>query len=210
MESKLGTNAGAPGPVRRLGESWRFIREMVRQPRTVGAILPSGQVMARRMASLIDMASGLPVLELGPGTGAITRAILATGLPAERLFQVEYSGEFARLLAARFPGVHVLQGDAFDLETALGRHNRLRFDTAISGLPLLNFDVAARIRFVEGVLDRLAPGRPLVQFTYGPRAPAPPRGGNYETIRYAHVWRNVPPATLWIYRRGAASGPGGH
>ena len=186
----------------RFDEELRFFKGWVDKPKAVGSIIPTSSVTARRMASVIDPASGLPVLELGPGTGVITRAILARGVMPEKLFAVEYSAEFVAHLKARFSGVNVIQGDAFNLDETLGEHAGLTFDAVVSGVPLLNFPVAQRVRYVEGLLDRLPRGRPVVQLTYGPRSPVPPGRGDYRVTRFDFIIRNIPPTTLWLYSRG--------
>ncbi|RST84669.1 methyltransferase domain-containing protein [Aquibium carbonis] len=179
----------------------RFLRGWIEKPRAVGSILPTSAVTARRMASVIDVSSGLPVLELGPGTGVITRAILQRGLPPERLYCVEHSRDFADHVRRLFPSVNVVRGDAFALDRTLGDDRGLVFDAAISGVPLLNFPVPQRIAYVEALLDRLPVGRPVVQFTYGPFSPVPAGPGSYTVEHFDFVLRNVPPAQLWIYRR---------
>lgn len=184
----------------RFSDEIRFLSDLKRQPKSVGAIWPTGQIMARRMASVVSPASGLPVLELGPGTGVITHAILERGLRPGLLHAVEYSPNFAAELRLRFPAIHVHQGDAFTLQETLGEGASLRFDCAVSALPLLNFPVAMREKFIGDVLSRMAPGRPLIQFSYGPFAPVPARAGQWSVERYDFVLRNIPPARLWIYR----------
>ncbi|MFN3546727.1 MAG: phospholipid N-methyltransferase PmtA [Mesorhizobium sp.] len=179
----------------------RFLRGMIETPRAVGAIMPTSAAVSRLMASVIDTNSGLPVLELGAGTGVITRAILARGIAPQKLHLVEYSADFADHLRRTFPRANVLQGDAFDLDQTLGENRDLVFDTVISGVPLLNFPVAQRIAYVEDLLDRLPAGRPVVQFTYGPFSPVPAGRGNYTVEHLGFVLRNMPPAQLWIYRR---------
>jgi phosphatidylethanolamine/phosphatidyl-N-methylethanolamine N-methyltransferase len=153
------------------------------------------------MASLVDTASGLPVLEIGPGTGVVTRAILARGVAPENLWCVEYSPEFTRHLQAHFPDCHIVHGDAFALEKALPPPSDMLFDCVISGLPLLNFTVPQRVELIEDWLERVPFGRPVVQFTYGPRSPLPPGLGNYIAHHHTLVLRNVPPANIWTYRR---------
>lgn len=181
----------------------RFLRGWIKTPRAVGAILPTSAAVSRLMASVIDTASELPVLELGAGTGVITRAILARGIAPQKLHLVEYSADFAAHLRRSFPRVNVVQGDAFDLSSTLGEDRNLVFDAVISGVPLLNFPVAQRIAYVEDLLDRLPPGRPVVQFTYGPFSPVPAGGGDYTVEHLGFVLRNMPPAQLWIYRRAS-------
>lgn len=186
----------------RFDEELRFFRGWVDKPKAVGSIIPTSMVTARRMASVIDATSGLPVLELGPGTGVITRAILERGVKPDKLFAIEYAAEFVAHLKARFPEVNLIQGDAFNLDGTLGENAGLTFDTVISGVPLLNFPVEQRVRYVEDLLDRVPAGRPVVQLTYGPRSPVPPGRGNYRVTRFDFIIRNIPPTTLWLYSRG--------
>lgn len=187
----------------RFSDEIRFLSDLRRQPKAVGAIWPTGQIMARRMASVVDLSSGLPVLELGPGTGVITHAILERGLAPGLLHAVEYSPAFAGELRLRFPSIHVHEGDAFKLDAILDAQSGLKFDSAVSALPLLNFPAAMREHLIKDVLGRLAPGRPLIQFSYGPFAPVPAKAGSWSVERYDFVLRNIPPARLWIYRSDA-------
>lgn len=182
-------------------EELRFFKGWLHRPKAVGSIIPTSSVTARRMASIVNADSGLPVLELGPGTGVITRAILARGVRPENLYAVEYAADFVRHLRRLFPQVNVVHGDAFDLDKALGAASGTTFDCAVSGVPLLNFPVASRIAYVEDVLDRLPPGRPMVQLTYGPLSPIPAGRGNYTVEHFRFVLRNIPPTQLWLYRR---------
>lgn len=188
----------------RFGEEVRFFKGWMDGPKAVGAVLPTSSITARRMASVVRPASGLPVLELGPGTGVITRAILQSGVQPEDLWSVEYSPDFVDHLRQEFSDVHIVQGDAFNLDEALGEHRGLEFDCVISAVPLLSFPTQRRIEFVEDLLNRIPAGRPIMQITYGPRSPVPGRGRRFSVEHYDFVFRNFPPAQLWIYRRNAA------
>jgi phosphatidylethanolamine/phosphatidyl-N-methylethanolamine N-methyltransferase len=181
----------------------RFFKGWIDKPKAVGSIVPTSSVTARRMASVIDPNSGLPVLEVGPGTGVITRAILARGIKPESLYAVEYSEDFVRHLRRHYPRVNVIRGDAFDLDKTLGENRNLVFDSVISGVPLLNFPVAQRISYLNSLLDRIPAGRPVVQLTYGPLSPIPAGRGDYTVKHFDFVIRNIPPTQLWIYRRPA-------
>lgn len=186
---------------KRFDEELRFFRGWVDQPRNVGSIIPTSSVTARRMASVIDPSSSLPVLELGAGTGVITKAILEHGVAPENLYAVEYSQDFIAHLKAQFPGVNVIQGNAFNLDDTLGDKRDLTFDAVVSGVPLLNFPVEQRVAYVEDLLGRIPEGRPIVQLTYGPKSPVPPGKGDYVVEHLDFVIRNIPPTRLWTYRR---------
>ncbi len=187
---------------KKFDEEIRFFKGWIDGPKRVGAILPTSAYTARRMASLINPRSGLPVLELGPGTGVITKAILQRGVPAKDLVAIEYSSDFYEHLTQHYPDVRFINGDAFDLDRTLGELKDQQFDAVISGIPLLNFPMQARIDLLESLLDRMAPGRPVVQISYGPVSPIVARPERYHIQHFDFVVRNIPPAQLWVYRRG--------
>lgn len=186
---------------RHFRDELRFVRGLIDRPRTTGAILPSSARMATRMASVINVGSGLPVLELGPGTGVITRAILKTGIEPARVWSVEYSQEFVRHLRKAHPDINVVRGDAFALSATLGPKAPAQFDCVISGIPLLNFPMHARVSMLIDLLERIPVGRPVVQFSYGPKSPIAPTPDHYTIERFAIILRNIPPAQVWIYRK---------
>ena len=178
-----------------LQDNLRFFRALLARPRKVGAFAPSGPHLARAMAAQIQVDG--PVLELGPGSGSLTTGILER-IPASQLTCIEYDHDLCQLLKARFHGVHVIHGDAFNLEHTLGHSEP--FAAIISGLPLLNFPMAERQRLMETATARLLPGGVFVQFSYGlaPSVPAPP---GFTVSRAASVWANVPPARVYVYRK---------
>lgn len=181
----------------------KFFKGWIDKPKAVGSIVPTSSITARKMASIVNPKSGLPVLEVGPGTGVITRAILALGVKPENLYAVEYSTDFVRHLRRLYPGVNVIEGDAFNLNATLGDKRDMVFDSVVSGVPLLNFPVPQRIAYIESLLDRIPAGRPIVQLTYGPLSPIPPGRGDYTVKHFDFIIRNIPPTQLWIYRREA-------
>ncbi|OBQ94699.1 phospholipid N-methyltransferase PmtA [Mesorhizobium sp. AA23] len=199
--------ARGPGLRKALAEKFddelKFFKGWIDKPKAVGSIVPTSSVTARKMASIVNPKSGLPVLEVGPGTGVITRAILAQGVKPENLYAIEYSTDFVRHLRRLYPRVKVIEGDAFNLDATLGDKRDLVFDSVVSGVPLLNFPVAQRIAYIESLLDRIPVGRPIVQLTYGPLSPIPPGRGDYTVKHFDFIIRNIPPTQLWIYRREA-------
>jgi phosphatidylethanolamine/phosphatidyl-N-methylethanolamine N-methyltransferase len=180
-----------------LADNLRFLRALARRPKNIGAVLPSGPALARAIAEQMPLTG--PVLELGAGTGVVTRALLGHGVAPAALTVVEFDADMAAELACRYPAVRVIQGDAFDLAGTLGS-GAGPFAGIISGLPLLNFPVPRRRAFMEGLTRQLAPGAPIVQFSYGTHAPVVPPDG-FSVHRAALVWANIPPARVWVYRR---------
>ena len=184
-----------------VGDEFRFIRGWVANRKKIGAISPSSRALARLMVQQADPDPEGYALELGPGSGVFTQALIDAGVPPERIIAVEHSEEFCRLLSQRFPTLSVVKGDAFDLEKALEPYVGIKFSAAISGLPLLSFPREVRMGCIEGVLDRLQPGKSLVQFSYGALGPMPSIPGRFTATASKWVLMNLPPARVWTYRR---------
>lgn len=180
----------------------RFLQAWIRKPRQTAAIVPSSQYLGRLMAAQIDPRGGR-VMELGGGTGALTREILATGLPADQLEVVEINGEFARNLRRSLPGVSILETPAqcVAAEAAGGAGG---YQCVISGLPLLAMNKELQHAILAESFKLLRVGGALVQFTYSPRPPVARRVARQLGLRVEKVGtivRNVPPATVFSYRR---------
>lgn len=182
-------------------DEYRFVRGWVGNRKSIGAVSPSSRALARLMVKQADPDPSGYTLELGPGTGVFTQALIDAGIPAGRIIAVEHNDEFCRLLAKRFPALNVVQGDAFDLDKTLAAYNGTRFSAALSGLPLLSFPKPLRLKCVEAVLDRLAPGRGMIQFSYGPNGPVEAIRGRIAVTKSKWVLMNLPPARVWTYKR---------
>jgi phosphatidylethanolamine/phosphatidyl-N-methylethanolamine N-methyltransferase len=176
-----------------------FVERMARNPRAVGAISPASPALAEAMAREVDFTQAGRVLELGPGTGAITKALIRRGLGAERVLAVEADPTFARMLRHRFPGLEVIEGDATDARRV---EERGPFLGIISSLPLLNFPPHERAGVVLALLRLLPHGAPFVQYSYGVRPPLP-RSPELRVSLADKVWRNLPPARVWVFRTRA-------
>lgn len=179
-----------------------FLRSLALDPRSVGAIAPSGPSLANLITSEIDPAYG-PVLELGPGTGVFTEALLKRGVRESDLTLIEYGSDFMRLLQQNFPKARVLWMDA-----AWMLSHRLfdgsRFGAAISGIPLLNLPSRKVIAILEGVFANLREGGALYQFTYGMHCPIARSELDHlglKATRIGRVYLNVPPASVYKITR---------
>lgn len=192
----------------------RFLRQWIQNPGVVGAVAPSGPALAKAMASYVDLARPGPIVELGPGTGPVTKALLARGIPLDRLLLVEYETKFCHLLTERYPGVKIVQGDAYGLKATLAGHIEGGVATIISSLPLLNRPERDRIELLHQAFDLMGPDGLFIQFTYGLAiSPMPIHahglGGAYVGKGSAPVLLNIPPARVWRYRRAGHSGGSG-
>ena len=180
----------------------RFIKTLFESPRATGAVSPSGRFLARAMAGAVDLGRPGLVVELGPGTGPVTKALMERGVPAEDLVLVEYEEGFCRLLAQRFPNVRVVQGDAYRLKNTLADIVDRPIRAVVSSLPLLNEPPARRQELVAQAFSLMAPGGAFIQFTYGVVSPVPRRidALSLSAEASAPIWLNLPPARVWVYR----------
>jgi len=184
-----------------ISDEVRFLRNWLGNPLRIGAVAPSGPQLAALMASRLDPAVPGPIVELGPGTGVVTAAVLARGIAPDRLISIEYNPDFCRLLAERFPGVRIVRGDAYRLRTTLAADAHQPLAGVVSSLPLFTRPPAERLRLINDALDLLTPGAPFIQFSYALVPPVPENAGDFTIGRSNWVVRNLPPARVWTYRR---------
>ena len=186
----------------RLDDEVRFLRSWIEKPLHMGAVMPSGRVLARTMAQYVDINSSGPVVELGPGTGAITNALIEHGVDQKRLVLVEYNPGFCALLRDRYPHARIVQGDAYKLRDSLWDVLNVPASAVVSGLPLVTKPMLTRLRLIRDAFLALAPGAPFVQFTYSVAPPIPKSLPGVSTEASERIWMNLPPARVWVYRKG--------
>ncbi len=186
-----------------------MLRQWLKHPRRTAAIAPSGPELATAMVAELPPGTRR-VIELGGGTGALTEALLAHGIAAQDLLVVELNDAMHARLQRRFPQARNVHGDARQLrEIALaqGFVGEDAADAIISGLGVLSMDRALQRDIYAAAFDCLRRGGRLIQFTYGPQPPLDDevaRELGLHAVRGAFVLRNVPPATVYVYRRADA------
>ena len=185
----------------RLDDEVRFIRSWFERPLSTGAVTPSGKLLARAMARYVDPKLIGPVVELGPGTGPVTDALVEAGVSPARLVLVESNPVFCRILRARYPEAMLVQGDAYSMRRMLETLLLQPAAAVVSGLPLITKPIALRLRLIRDAFDLMAPGGPFVQFTYSVASPLPKRLGGFSVEASERIWMNIPPARVWIYRQ---------
>jgi len=186
----------------RLDDEVRFLRSWIEKPLHMGAVMPSSKLLARTMAQYVDVESAGPVVELGPGTGAITNALIEHGVDQKRLVLVEYNPGFCALLRDRYPHAKVVQGDAYKLRDSLWKVLDVPASAVVSGLPLVTKPMLTRLKLIRDAFVALAPGAPFVQFTYSVAPPIPKSLPGVSTEASERIWMNLPPARVWVYRKG--------
>ena len=185
----------------RLDDEVRFLRSWIEKPLHVGAVMPSSKVLARAVAQYVDPHSSAPVIELVPGTWAITDALLARGVAEKRLVLVEFDPGFCALLRERYPQATVVQGDAYNLGQTLADLHEPAAAVA-SGLPLVTKPMMMRMKLLRDAFHKLQQGAPFIQFTYSVAPPIPKSLPGVQTEASERIWMNLPPARVWVYRKG--------
>jgi phosphatidylethanolamine/phosphatidyl-N-methylethanolamine N-methyltransferase len=193
--------AQTPGGAHRFGlaDSARFLKSLIAAPRLTGAVAPSGRALARAMAA----AAGPPphglIVELGPGTGPVTRSLIESGVARERLVMVEFDPGFCRLLMRRFAPARTIEGDAYDLPRTLAELAGQPIAAFVSSLPLLNQPPQRREKLIGDAFVLMGPAGLFVQFTYGLMSPIPREvcASRYDARRSRPILLNLPPARVW-------------
>jgi phosphatidylethanolamine/phosphatidyl-N-methylethanolamine N-methyltransferase len=185
----------------RLDDEVRFIRSWIERPLSIGAVTPSGKMLARAMARYVDPDSDGPVVELGPGTGPVTAALVEAGVAPSRLVLVEFNPAFCRILRTRYPGATLVQGDAYSMRRLLETLLLQPAAAVVSGLPLVTKPMRQRLRLIRDAFDLMLPGAPFVQFTYSVASPLPRRLSGFTVEASERIWMNIPPARVWVYRK---------
>lgn len=179
-----------------------FLKRWLANPLQMGSVVPSSSALCRRVALQVRLEPGERVLELGAGTGVVSRALLASGVAPSRLTVVEIVPSMAAHLRAALPGVDVIEGDARELATLFPTEQRERarhrIGTVICGVPLVLLRVAEQRRFIDAI-EVVAPGKGFLHYSYCATSPLPWRKHGLVAQREAWTPLNFPPASVWRY-----------
>lgn len=181
-----------------------FWRRYLHRPLGVGGVAPSGSSLAKAMVETLAPGNEDVIVEIGPGTGPFTRALLAAGVAPSRLILVEFDPEFVRHLRERFPGVTVLHGDASQLPQLLKEQGHEKVPKILSGLPLRSMPDGLRSAISRAMAMSLTADGSLVQFSYfvaPPLAEAEVKACGLTGRRVKTVMANIPPAFVWRYSK---------
>ena len=186
-----------------LSDTTLFLQEWLANPKRTGSVVPSSKRLATAMARWLPADPESFVLELGPGTGIVTEALLQHGLREEKLIAIENNPKLASLLHERFPRANIICGDAWKLDDLL--RNRPQpiesVGAVISSLPLLNFSEEQAEALAQKIRDALEPQGNWVQFTYRIHKLRPRGAASFRLHASKVVWFNLPPARVSVFRK---------
>jgi len=188
----------APQPGRNAGNAGLFFKRWLANPLQMGSIVPSSPSLCRRVVAQTRAAPDQAVIELGAGTGVISRALLRSGVAEGRLTVVEIVPDMADHLRRTLPGATVVDGDARRLPQLLppGLHGRI--GTVICGIPLVLLPLAEQKRFIDAI-EAVAPGVGFLHYSYCVTSPLPWKKHGLIPRREAWTPLNFPPASVWRY-----------
>ena len=185
------------------GEGLLFLRRWLANPLKVGSVIPSSPALGRRVARQVQIGKDQVVVELGAGTGPVTKSLLKAGIPPERLFVIEIDPDMATFLRRQIPQAQVILGDATRLSDLIPRQWHGKVSTVISGIPVLPLPIAFQKRLLESCFEVMAPNGRILQYTYALGSPLPAAKLGVKGKREGVVFLNVPPASVWSFKKAA-------
>ncbi len=177
---------------------WMFFRRWIANPLQMGSIIPSSPTLCGNVAKQVRRTAEEFVVELGAGTGVVSRAMLKAGIPPEKIYVVEIVPTMAEHLRRVLPGVNVITGDALELPKLLPAHVHGNIGTMICGIPLVLLPLTLQRRFID-VMQSVAPGRGFLHFSYCVTSPLPYQKHGLTAKRESWTPKNFPPASVWRY-----------
>lgn len=182
-----------------------FLRQALVNPRSVASVAPSGPALGRAMASAVP-ADARHIVELGPGTGPVTRALLESGIPVENLLAIERNRAMGLALSRQYPRLPVMLTDARHLARALRDLSwPAQVDAIVSSIPLRALDAHSVEQVITSANQCLAPGGVFIQYSYRAGSPVPSKlceRFNWKVEEIGKVWLNLPPARVYRYIKG--------
>ncbi len=186
---------------RRRSPAWLFFRRFLAHPLRLASILESSPALSRIVAEQLSCDADDYVVELGAGTGPVTRALLAAGVSPDRLIAVEIDAQMAGFLRQSFPGVTVVEDDALDLRQVVPPEALKKIGAVICGVPISLLPAAQQRELVDLMLSLLPPGRPFLAYTHRLTSPLPAEALGLTGERRAFTLLNLPPASVWAYQK---------
>lgn len=183
---------------------WSFYKALLKNPKNVGSVWPSSKRLAKVIAHFIHDHPNICVVELGPGTGIITQAILNAGVPPENLIAIDNSPELAKSFQQKFPHIKFLLDDATHLDKHLSEMGCTP-SVIISSIPLINLPTEVVKKLHQSIHDSLEPRGRYIQFTYALKNYEFATIENFKTIKKRRVWFNLPPADVYVFEKTSSS-----
>lgn len=184
-----------------LNDTTLFLQEWLANPKGTGSVVPSSKRLAAAMARWLPEDRDSFVLELGPGTGVVTEALIERGLREEKLVAIERNPKLTDLLRQRFPRAQIICGDAWQMDTLLRNRGIENVGAIMSSLPLLCFSVEQAEVLAQKIRTVLEPNGNWVQYSYGIHKLKPRGASSFQLHASKIVWLNLPPARVSVFQK---------
>ncbi len=177
---------------------WAFYKALFQNPRAIGAAMPSSKRLAKNIAKQVPLRTDAIVIELGAGTGVITRALIEHGIADHLIVAVEASPHLAEAVSEKFPNIKVIQGNAINLVKLLGQQH-LPINAIVSSLPLRSLPAETTQKIVEQIDQVMDKGSRYIQYTYSNKESIFNKISKYKKIYSGTTWLNLPPARIDVF-----------
>lgn len=178
-----------------------FLLRALRNPRRLGAVAPSSRHLGAMLVKHAAFDNDSPIVELGGGSGSLTRSLIKAGIDPARIYVIELDAELANYLKGAMPHVNVIHGNATDLEHILPSHVIGKVHRIVSGLPMINIPQHIRGQILDSCFKIMVPEGAYLQYTYSPRSSIDAKVYQLNKKRLGTVFLNLPPATIWQYTK---------
>lgn len=178
-----------------------FILRALRNPRQLGAVAPSSRHLGALLAKHAAVDDVSPIVELGGGSGSLTRSLIKAGIDPARIYVIELDKTLAAYLRSALPQTNIIHGNASELGKILPSEILGKVHRIVSGLPMINMPESVRRQILESCFDIMAPGGAYLQYTYSPRSSIDAQTYQLTKKRLGTIFLNLPPATVWQYTK---------
>lgn len=184
-------------------ETLLFLKRLLKHPLRLGAIAPSSPALTSLVSRHVSVKAGSYIVELGAGTGTVTRRLLEHGIPSDQLYVVELDPELCSFLERSLPDIHVIQGNAVELASLLPKEVVGKVSTIVSGMPMSTMPLNLQKKIIDSCFKVMTPDGEIVQYSYHVTSPIPALKLGLSKERIGITLLNLPPAFLWRYQRAA-------
>jgi phosphatidylethanolamine/phosphatidyl-N-methylethanolamine N-methyltransferase len=178
-----------------------FILKALRNPRQLGAVAPSSRHLGALLARHATVDDESPIIELGGGSGSLTRSLIKAGINPARIYVIELEPELAAFLKKAIPHTNVIHGNAAELAHILPPEIIGKVHRVVSGLPMINMPEPIRRQILDSCFQVMTPGGAFLQYTYSPRSSINAKIYQLDKRRLGTTFLNLPPATVWQYTK---------
>lgn len=181
-----------------------FIANWAKSPRLMGAVSPSSRYLSRAMVAQIDLSKNGDIVEIGAGTGAVTKELIKIIPANKKNIVIEFNNKFFNILCHKFPNINIINDDAQNLTNILEQNQVNEVNAIVSSLPLLSLPIKVRNKAVAEMVQAIGDNGRIIQFTYGLKSPIPKELMELHNLAgecRKSIIINLPPAKVWVYQK---------